>query len=449
MLHPKPRSEERGHSSDAAASLTVGHGVSDHKRRHDFRQAPDTERLRPVTDLAAAVDRFRAAAEASGVTPKGAQVLKLARPAAGASFRQVFVAGNRQSREQVDAFFREQGLSLRCLAVSDLVEAEDPPGIVAFSVMRRDVFEKLIDPWPSPSTLFVGYDFEIDCYRRRLARREALRASLLLDEERRSQVTGLPRATFADPSAQSDKPPAAPEPDDKLVHFDRATRDWNWTRRITVPRPRQDEEVCQARMVHFVGRSWSAMTDDHRSVMLSQGASGTSVHHVRLDELVRGSHLIVRESGDRDVIRLLAEQRKGEAAYRQLRERASLWRTALRASSQDVRSIIATLRSTGVHRHPATVRAWLADGEGSQRADCADRADGARDPLGRRDRYRRFARHGGSPAPSATSAGRCGSPTPPSASSAGYRAHALDIRRHRAVAAEQPMPPEQPQIARQ
>jgi hypothetical protein len=101
------------------------------------------------------------------------------------------VAGNRQSREQADAFFNAQGLNLRCLAVSDLLDADDPPSIVAFSVMRRDVFEKLTDTWPSPSTLFVGYDFEIDCYTRRLARREALRASLRPDEERRSRITGL------------------------------------------------------------------------------------------------------------------------------------------------------------------------------------------------------------------------------------------------------------------
>ena len=319
-----------------------------------------------VSDLAAAVDRFRSSAEESGITPKGAQILKLARPTAGASFRQVFVAGNRQSRDQADAFFIEQGLNLRCLSVSDLLEAEDPPSIVAFSVMRRDVFEKLIDPWPSPSTLFVGYDFEIDCYTRRLGRREALRASLRPDEARRSRITGLPPATFADPTDRSDEPAEPPEPDDKLVQFDRATREWSWTRRITVPQPRQDEEVCQARVVHFAGRSWSAMTDDHRSVMLSQGgasASGTSVHHARVGELAAGNRLILREGGDRDVIRLLAEQRKGEAAYRQLRERASLWRTALRSTSMDALSVTVGLRLIGVHRHPATIRAWLADGD--------------------------------------------------------------------------------------
>jgi hypothetical protein len=319
-----------------------------------------------VSDLAAAVDRFRTSAEASGVTPKGAQILKLARPAAGASFRQVFVAGNRQSREQADAFFKEQGLNLRCLAVSDLLEAEDPPSIMAFSVMRRDVFEKLVDPWPSPSTLFVGYDFEIDCYARRLVRREALRASLRPDEERRSRITGLSRATFVDPTPRSDKPAEPPEQDDKLAQFDRATRDWNWTRRIPVPRPDQDEEVCQARMVHFVGRSWSAMTDDHRSVTLSRGGArvnGTTIHHVRTEELVPGTRLILREGGDRDVIRLLAEQRKGEAAYRHLRGRASLWKTALRSASADARSVTATLKSIGIHRHPATIRAWLTDDE--------------------------------------------------------------------------------------
>jgi hypothetical protein len=108
------------------------------------------------------------------------------------------------------------------------------------------------------------------------------------------------------------------------------------------------------------------MTEDHRSVMLSQssaGTRGTSIQYVRLEELAPGSRLILRESGDRDAIRLLAEQRKGEAAYRQLRERASLWKTALRAASIDVRRVTEALKSIGVRRHPATVRAWLADGE--------------------------------------------------------------------------------------
>lgn len=318
-----------------------------------------------VVDLASAIDRFLSSVEASGITPKGAEVLNLARRAVGSSFRQVFVAGNRHSRQEADAFFNERGLGLRCLTVDDLLEAEDPPSIVAFSVMRRDIFERLVDPWPSPSTLFVGYDFEIDCYKRRLDRRAALKASQFLDKGRRSRITGLPRTMFAPATDPPTKPAAPPEPDDKLVQFDRATRDWNWTRRISIPGAQQDEQVCQARVVHFVGRSWSAMTDDHRSVMLSRGgpASGTAIHHVHLDELAPGARLIIREGGDRDVIRELAAQRKGEAGYRQLRERASLWRIALRSVSMDAHDAAARLKSIGVHRHPATVRAWLTDAE--------------------------------------------------------------------------------------
>lgn len=327
-----------------------------------------------VGDLIASIERFRTAAEASGVTPKGAEILSLARRAAGSSFRQVFVAGNRQSREEADAFFSDRGLNVRCLTVNELLETEDPLSVVAFSVMRRDVFEKLVDPWPSPSTLFVGYDFEIDCYKRRLGRRAALRASLHLNEERLARVTGLPRSTFDSSSDEARKPGAPSEPDDKLVRFDRATREWNWTRRILVPTGRQDEEVCPARVVRFVGRSWSAMTEDHRSVVLSPGGTakgGTSIHHVRVDELIPGTRLLLREGGDRDVIRELAARRKGELGYSLLRELASLWRIALRSAlvdarevtSRDVREITSRLKAIGVHRHPMTVRAWLADGE--------------------------------------------------------------------------------------
>jgi hypothetical protein len=180
-----------------------------------------------VIDFVSVIERFRIAVEAREVTPKGAEILNLARRAGASSFRQVFVAGNRHSREEADTFFDQQGLRVRCLTVNELLEAEDPPSIVAFSVVRHDVFERLIDPWPAPSMLFVGYGFEIACYSRRLEQRTMRKERLRLDEERRIRLSGLPRNWVGDPPQKQDKPVSPSEPDDKLSRLDRATREWN------------------------------------------------------------------------------------------------------------------------------------------------------------------------------------------------------------------------------
>jgi hypothetical protein len=315
---------------------------------------------RAVEDLANAVTAFRERQPAGALTPKGEVLLSMGTTASASSFGQKFVTGSRQARGEADAFFRDRDLALTCAMVRDFRALGNAPSVVIFSVMRKDLFEKLVDPWPSRSTLFVGYDFEIKCYKRRLSRRDSERIRLRITSEEREKLTGLDASHFP-------AHPAAPRPGTvtvdelaRLDDFDRATQEWNWSRRITIPQPAAGEELCEARLVRFAGRSWMAMTDEHEPLVIAAMDGAQKVQSGQTGALAPGSRIVIREGGDRDMIRLLAERRLGEASYGKLLRKAGLWKRALKAAGGSTAIVRARLQAAGVRRTSMTLRSWIA-----------------------------------------------------------------------------------------
>jgi hypothetical protein len=317
-----------------------------------------------------AIEGFSASHRSTNLTPKGSSLLDLARTAAQSrGFRQVLVTGNRTNREEADAFFERHAIPLKCMTVRDLLESDELASAVVFSVMRRDLFTRLIDPWPTKSLIFAGYDFEIDIYRLRLEERRRLRQSSTIATDRRTALTGLPPERFA-----RHQPTSVPVnedcPDAKLAAFDHvmAPAEWRWSRRIAMPKAELGEITANAIIVRFVGRSWMPITDEHRSLALVGSkarrsdqftASSSQVALIETADIRPGIRLIIREGGERDIIRQLAEERIGSERYRKLREISSLWRDALRASGFDASRIARNLATVGVRRHLSTVRSWL------------------------------------------------------------------------------------------
>jgi hypothetical protein len=83
------------------------------------------------------------------------------------------------------------------------------------------------------------------------------------------------------------------------------------------------------------------------------------VRRSNLSDLRPGLRLIMREAGEKDAIRLLAEESWGAARYADLRREAELWRTVLRSGGSDVDTVSAALEAVGLRRNPATIRAWM------------------------------------------------------------------------------------------
>jgi hypothetical protein len=305
-------------------------------------------------------------------SPKGETLLRLAQSAVqSANFRQVFVTGSRSTRDDADKFFRDHGINLSCHPAERLRDAEALSGAVAFSVMRREHFNHLVDPWPTRHLIFLGYVFETDIYRRRLDVRNRLKSGLSLTQELRARMTGLDGPFFSHHRRATEAGPelkplcTTPERSDRLEQAARQN-DWRWVRKVDVPSSRSGDTSILAKIVRFVGRSWMAVTEDHRLLCLkgpdlSARASGShpALDNLTVAELNVGMRLVVREAGEKDVIRMLAEERVGPSRYGHLLETASLWRTALRSSGLEADKVSHRLETSGVRRHPATIRSWL------------------------------------------------------------------------------------------
>jgi hypothetical protein len=298
-------------------------------------------------------------------TPKGEALLNFAR---SVSLRtHAFVAGFGRDRGRLADLLEANGeQGFLSLTVQGLRDVRKPSRLVAFGLMRRDGFAQLVDPWPANEITFIGYDFEIERYETRLRQRDRLRDRLGLDDGPRSRVTGLPPSEFGHCSLVVGRLPAEPtrgtaEADDSATSgFDRLVG----TRRTRVHRPvisrKAGETIVQARYMTFCGTSWAAFTEEHE-VLAVRGGSGSksSVVEMEVPDLVAATQLIIRESGDKDVIREMAEGDVGEQEYIALRERAALWKRAIRRCDLSPMEIARKLSEVGVNRSLATIRGWL------------------------------------------------------------------------------------------
>jgi hypothetical protein len=319
---------------------------------------------------ASAIRLFQSDCAKTGITPKGQALLDLAQNASrDNAFDQIFVTGVRRSREEADQFLSTHGIPISCRLVSELTDGDDFPKAIVFSVMRRDIFTKMIDPWPAKSVVFAGYDFELEVYKRRLRVRAMRKKKLEFSPEARTTLTSYPANGFVSDAIQSTPPPIADEKMRQEQDFDvfdagAASGEWDWRRRITIPGSVPGEQTQEATVVRFVGRSWMPMTDDHQLLRLLQtGKAGTrsDVEDIELVDLQVGDRIIVREGGERDVIRAIAEHICGEDKYESLRQRAGLWRAALKSTGSDASQIAKRLADGGIRRHIATVRGWLSN----------------------------------------------------------------------------------------
>jgi hypothetical protein len=263
-----------------------------------------------------ALERFVTTSEASGKTPKGDALLQLARNALlHPSLKQVLVTGSRQSREEAESFLSANGVDFKCKLANELADADGSPRVISFSILRRDIFEKFMDPWPSKAIMMAGYEFEVEIYKKRLRWRDSLKRRLGLNSDVRTALTSMPAASFGPNVAGAtfaDAFTSDPIPEEQAADpFDRLSGSRSGNQRpIQLPSLTPGEETEDCRMVGFVGRSWMPMASDYRPLcIMNAGNEGkkSGVEHIDMADLRAGMRIIVREGGEKDVIKAIAQ----------------------------------------------------------------------------------------------------------------------------------------------
>ena len=356
-----PEDDERAHIKELTS--TIRDRISHAARSLGPAAAEHAEKL-----VASSVE-FLAYVDEHLFTPKGEALLDIARGKRGNSIVPYeFVTGSIANRDRLKRFLETNNETHQCLTVQAVRDLTDGAPIAVFSLMHRAAFNRLMDPRPSHEIVFAGYEFELDLYERRLRYRDRLRDRLGLDEAPRSELTGLPPNEFGnrDYEAAEKSILLNAETDDSedptLKNFDSATGIRTGAiRRPTINR-KPGEDLVQARFVTFCGSSWAAFTEDHGVLAIQRDADSNSrVAHMDVADLSVGAVLIIRESGDKDVIREMAEHEIGEQAYTSIRNISALWKRALLQSNLSPSEVRRRLARVGINRSLVAVRGWLHD----------------------------------------------------------------------------------------
>lgn len=319
-----------------------------------LRNVVGPEAAADVRAALSALDRFADEARSRAMTPKGEALARIVEGvSANAECRQVVVCGHRSSAAAATAFLQHLGTPLDCVTPSELQSMDNVGRAIALSLMRRESFIRLADPWAAPELVLLGYQHEVEIYRQRLAGRRGLISRLQPDTAliaRLPQLTGdRPSAIDTDTAADAKlvTPPLEP-PLAAPIPFRR-------------PQPsRSGEQTKPARFCRFAGRSWMVMTDDHAVARL-QMSSGhkAQITTITCRDLQVGDLILVREGGEKDIVREMAEQLAGQEKYAELRKQAGHWRRALRSHSSSPERLQEALAGEGLERGLATIRDWV------------------------------------------------------------------------------------------
>lgn len=313
------------------------------------RMLPETV-SRPIETARASLESFRQTCGSDMVTPKGELTLETLLE----SVPPAIVFGNAQDRDQARQWLVSLDAEADLRAVGD-PSARDEQFVAGISLMARAAFSRFVDPFPAKHLLLAGYDFEIDTYKQRLRARTSYRRRLALDNKAKSRLTGLPEANFPQVPEEAGPGELAPQ----LTGIERVAA---VRRRPTYTPPssagRETDQTREGRLCRFVGCSWAIFTDGHSISVLAE-SSERPVERKAVSDLSVGDRVLLRDSGDKDVIRLLAEDVIGTREYVSLWERGQQWREALRTVATDPWELWLKLKNAGLHRDPVTIRYWL------------------------------------------------------------------------------------------
>lgn len=325
-----------------------------HSRLARLRSVAGSEAVQAAEDCRAALDRFALTSNRLSMTPKGECVYQLAEAAARApQFRQAIVAGHGRAAAIASGFLETLDLPLPCLTPSAVAEHEPFSRLNVLSMMRREAFARLIDPWPAQELMFLGYQHEVELYRNRLAARDQIRRRLSPDDSACRRYPFLrphcaPPVSTTAPHSADETPPVI----DPAAILSRPVRR---------PPASTGEQTRDARLCRFAGQSWMAITPERTMTRVRPSREGLQVSPALGDSIEIGDLVIVREGADRDIVRDMAESLVGESTYADLRRQAAVWRDALIGSGAPVDQLRARLALHGVKRGVAAIRHWLSE----------------------------------------------------------------------------------------
>ena len=254
--------------------------------------------------------------------------------------------------------------------------------VLPVSAVSRDYeFDSVIIPaWPNdrkftrlrnlavtPNIRILTYPFESKWVLRHQARERARARSTRMGPERLSSILGIePRFLSPLNGAENeveDRPGKKIPLDLPVFRLEERV-----VRRHVAhpPLAASGEDSREAQLIRFIGGCYALMTEWAELPLLNDLIGGTNGDNAKLksamaSRLSMGDFVMFRAGGDKELIRMIAEESLGPEEYQRIRNLAERWKPALRRLGHGPAAIQRRLANFGVERTVPTVAGWLAN----------------------------------------------------------------------------------------
>ena len=264
-------------------------------------------------------------------------------------------------RDGLDAL----GADLPVLPVSAVNPDHEFDGIIVPAWPNDQRFTRLRNLSVTPDIRILAYPFESKWVLRHQARERARARSIRLETGTLSSILGIePRFLAPLNSAGSDveDPPGKEIPLDLPVfRLEERVTQRNATH---PPLASSGEDGREAQLVHFCGGCYSLLTEWAELPLLNDLIDSSQGDNAKLtgataSRLSTGDFVLFRASGDKEFLRLIAEESLGAKEYQRIRDVAERWKAPLRRLGRGPAAIQRRLADHGLERTPPTVAGWL------------------------------------------------------------------------------------------
>ena len=257
------------------------------------------------------------------------------------------------------------GGDLPVLPVSAFSPDREFDGVIVPAWPNDHRFTRLRNLSVTPDIRVLAYPFESKWVLRHQAREHARARSTRLEAGSLSSILGIePRFLTPPNRAASDveDPPGKEIPLDLPVFRleERVAR-----RHVTSPPlASSDEDGREARLVQFFGGCYALLTEWAELPLLNNLIDSSQGDNAKLvsataSRLSTGDFVLFRASGDKEFLRLIAEESLGAQEYQRVRDVAERWKAPLRRLGRGPAAIQRRLADHGLERSIPTVAGWL------------------------------------------------------------------------------------------
>lgn len=233
--------------------------------------------------------------------------------------------------------------------------------LICVSWPNADTMTKVAAKFMTARLTIICYPFEsawANQFRSRINARPNV--AFISGKEKAVFVTGIDEPTLKWPEEQVRKAIAQPaKPDMDIWALEYRLRR---TRIGAAARPTDAIETIPARYVRFMGDFYAFLTESHKlpvvTSLLSHHHKDQAIPERTVVDLKIGDFIVFPESGDRELIQLLADKMVGSGAS-ELREKARSWQKALQESGMTPEQFHKEALRLKRPRHPFTIRHWF------------------------------------------------------------------------------------------